>query len=164
MSRIYYEKDKYGNAREKVEIEDSAFIYTTNFQGDPRRDKFGSAERKAKIKVDPGFAEQLREIGVNVGQTKWEDPEYYVTIKVNFDFWKAPNINMVTDKGAKKLNADTIATLDDANINNVCVKCSTREHDRGKTLYVDTMYAELALDNDPWYDKYHVEEEEMPFR
>lgn len=165
MNRVYFEKDRYGNEREKVDIENTSFIFRTNFAGDPNAEgnRFHSTERKGTLIIPEDFAEDLRAIGVNVRQTNWEEPEFYVTVKVNYGYWKSPAVYLVTDKGAKLLTEETIATLDSANIANVCVKCSTRAHDMGKTLYVDTMYVELALDNDPWYDKYHVEEDEMPF-
>ena len=34
------------NKRQKINIDDTRFIYKTNFSGDPERDRFGSDQRK----------------------------------------------------------------------------------------------------------------------
>ena len=37
--------------RQKVNIDDTRFIYQTNFSGDPARDRFGSDKRRVNIVI-----------------------------------------------------------------------------------------------------------------
>ena len=82
-------------AKEKkiVSIENTRFIFRTNFSGDPERDSFGSTARKANIIIpDEELALSLRDEGFNVKQTKPREgeeedyiPKYFVSISLNYD-------------------------------------------------------------------------------
>ena len=37
--------------RQKVNIDDTRFIFTTNFSGDPSRDRFGSDQRRVNVVI-----------------------------------------------------------------------------------------------------------------
>ena len=37
--------------RQKVNIDDTRFIFTTNFSGDPERDRFGSDQRRVNVVI-----------------------------------------------------------------------------------------------------------------
>ena len=56
--------------RQKVNIDDTRFIFTTNFSGDPSRDRFGSSTRRVNVVIPTQeLADQLSAMGVNVKQT-----------------------------------------------------------------------------------------------
>ena len=57
--------------RQKVNIDDTNFIFTTNFSGDPNRDRFGSTMRRVNVIVPTAEkARELEDLGVTVKQTK----------------------------------------------------------------------------------------------
>lgn len=57
--------------RQKVNIDDTRFIFTTNFSGDPERDRFGSDQRRVNVVIPTEeLAQHLLDLGVKVKQTK----------------------------------------------------------------------------------------------
>ena len=54
-----------------VIVENGKFIFDTNFAGDPKKDRFGSDERKANLVIpDIDLARELIDDGFNVRLTK----------------------------------------------------------------------------------------------
>ena len=159
-------KGSNGKPIERVTIEDARFIFKTNFQGDPRRDeKFGSRECKGNIIIPEDFAHDLEELGCNIRSTKPDEDgnvEYFVAVKLNFNSWKTPKVYLVSGDNEPRL-------LDEVLISEVDV-ANTYKSDNGqfKTLWIDTMYVEQSLDDDPFYSYYRQngqnEPEELPFR
>lgn len=155
--------------RKLVHIENSRFIWVTNFSGDPERDHFGSIERRADIVIpDPEQAMALMEEGFNVKCTKPKEgeeenfvPTYFVTIKVNYDSKWPPKIYLVSgDAKPILLNEETIDMLDNCyvlNVNAVLSPYYNKRNDR-KSLYVRTMYVEQDVEDDPFADRYRREE------
>lgn len=152
-------------ARPVVAIENSRFIFTTNFSGDPNRDNFGSRERKANIIIpSKEQADKLAEEGCKVRVTRprpgYEDeyvPDYYVTIKLNYGGRRPPRVFMVKDgRNPIPLDENTVAEIDYARVSNVNVVCNLYHNDaRGTTsLYIQTMYVEVNTDYDPFADRY----------
>ena len=71
-----------------IAIDNTRFIFHTNFSGDPNNDRFGDSRRKANIVIpDPEQAKDLMKAGFKVRETNPrpdEDPrdfvpEYFVT-------------------------------------------------------------------------------------
>ena len=62
-----------------VSIENTRFIFETNFSGDPRRDKYGSDKRYANIVIPEELANELSDEGFNVKCTNPKDDEYEKT-------------------------------------------------------------------------------------
>lgn len=58
------------NKRQKVSIENTRFIFTTNFSGDPSRDRFGSNKRRVNLVLTEDMAHHLMDMGVTVKQTR----------------------------------------------------------------------------------------------
>ena len=57
--------------RQKVNIDDTRFIFTTNFSGSPERDRFGSDQRRVNVVIPTEeLAQHLLDLGVKVKQTK----------------------------------------------------------------------------------------------
>lgn len=175
-------------ANDRIVIENTKFIYRTNFSGDPANDRFGSPERKGNVILPRDVAMQMREDGYNVREThprEDDDPEtfeptYYVAAKVAYRTRAGepvkypPNIYLV-DEGYEpvKLDEDTIATLDAIRAKDVNVVMSGREYDpinHRKSLYIRTMYVTKGEDDDPWANRFTrgpvsapIMDEEEPF-
>lgn len=151
--------------RNLVSIENTRFIWRTNFSGDPSRDRFGSERRKANIVIpDYEQAMDLRDFGLNVKETfprpgEEEDfePTYYIEIKVNYDSKWPPNIYLVSgDAEPVLLDEESVDTLDKCYILNVNAVLNIAENRTTgkKSLYVRTMYVEQDVEDDPFADRY----------
>lgn len=156
------------NRRPIVTIENTRFIFTTNFSGDPTRDNYGSRERKANIIIPTKEqADYLASEGFNVRMTRprpgYEDefiPEYYITIKLNYGGRRPPRVFMVKDgRNPIALDENTVSEIDYARISNVNVVCNHYFNEgRGThSLYIQTMYVEVNTDYDPFADRYRTE-------
>ena len=144
-----------------VSIENTRFIFETNFSGDPRRDKFGSDKRYANIIVPEELAEELIDEGFNVRCTDPKDGEYektyFVKATVNYDSKFPPRIYLVSgDNPPTLLDSESVCNIDTMYIKNVNVilsKYYNAKIDKW-SLYVRTMYVEQELDNDPFAARY----------
>lgn len=156
------------NKRQKVNIDDTRFIFDTNFSGDPTRDRFGSDKRKVNVVIPTeAQAQELINMGVNVRMTKpnaeriYDEPfvpTYFVTVVINLKSNWPPHVYWITTNGKRILcNEDTIGQLDFIRIKNVCVQATLFEQKRDPdkySLYVDVMYVEQDVDADPYADRY----------
>lgn len=144
-----------------VSIENTRFIFETNFSGDPRRDKYGSDRRYANIIIPDGLAEELIDEGFNVRNTDPKDGEYektyFVRATVNYDSKFPPRIFLVSgDNPPELLDSESVSIIDTMYIRNVNVilsKYYNAKMDKW-SLYVRTMYVEQELDNDPFAARY----------
>ena len=154
-------------AKEKkiVSIENTRFIFRTNFSGDPERDSFRSTARKANIIIPhEELALSLRDEGFNVKQTKPREgeeedyiPKYFVSISLNYDSEWPPKVYLVTGKNMKDLmNEESIGILDKIYVLNVDVVLNPYHNARTNrnSLYVKTMYVEQSVEDDPFAGKY----------
>ena len=153
------------NSKKLVCIENTKFIYNTNFSGDPERDRFGSDARQANIIIpDEAFALDLLENGFNVKVTKPrpedEDyvPTYFVPIKLIYDSNWPPKVYLVVgdDVEPKLLDEESIDTLDYCRILSVDAVLNPYHNPRtGKSsLYVQTMYVVQDIESDPYANKW----------
>ena len=56
--------------RQKVNIDDTRFIFQTNFSGDPTRDRFGSDKRRVNIVIPTvEQAMDMKAMGINTAPT-----------------------------------------------------------------------------------------------
>lgn len=142
-------------------IEDTRFIFDTNFSGDPKRDpKFHSSERKGNIIINnPELAQELIDEGFNVRETKPREgeeeghvPTYFVAIKANYDSKWPPKIYLVSgDSEPVLLDEETVCQIDQISVENVCVELNVYN---GSTLYIRTMYVEQGVGGDPFAARY----------
>lgn len=148
-----------------VSIENTNFIYRTNFSGDPERDSFGSDARIANIIIpDHEQARELIDEGFNVKTTKPREgeeedfvPTYFVPIKVNYDTDWPPKIYLVTgDADPVLLDEDSIDVLDKCYVLNVNAILNPYQNPRTgrSSLYVRTMYVEQDIEDDPFAHRY----------
>lgn len=155
-----------------IAIDNTNFIFETNFAGDPRKDTYGDSRRKANVLIpDPEQAADLIKAGFKVKQTrprKNEDPEYFKPeyyVQVILKYRKIdqtpvkypPKVYLVTENNEVLMDEDTVGELDSIRVQNVNVVLNERIYDRennGKTLYVRTMYVEQDLTDDPYAQIY----------
>ena len=148
-------------AKEKkiVSIENTRFIFRTNFSGDPERDSFGSTARKANIIIpDEELALSLRDEGFNVKQTKPREgeeedyiPKYFVSISLNYDSEWPPKVYLVTGKNMPVLlDEESIGILDDVDILNVNLDIRPYDWDvngkAGRTAYLQGIEVTQRVD------------------
>lgn len=147
-------------------IENTKFIYMTNFSGDPERDRFGSTTRRANVIIpDPEQARELFDMGFNVKQTKPRDdedestfePTYFVAVNLNYDSYYPPRVYLVSGEAEPVLlDEETISQLDSCQVKNVNVTLNPYHNQRTNTrsLYVRTMYVEQDVETDPFASRY----------
>ena len=159
-----------------VIVENGKFIFDTNFAGDPKKDRFGSDERKANLVIpDIDLARDLIDEGFNVRLTKprvGEEegfvPRYFVKVKLNYKSTWPPKVYLVTDEDKSVLlDEESVACLDDIWVDRVNAVLNRYEGPNGKSLYVKSMEVYQKVDDDPISAKYRRqnrdEEEEIPF-
>lgn len=159
-------KSGYGSSeRRLITIEDTNFIWRTNFSGDPERDGFGNDARQANIVIpDEGMAKDLADEGFNIKVTKPREgeeegftPRYYVSVKINFDSFNPPRIYLVSgDADPLLLDEESVDILDRCEVLNVNATLSPYENPKTgrKSLYVRTMYVEQDIEDDPFAQRY----------
>ena len=160
--------------QEQVCVSDTHFIYKTNFSGDPTRDNFGDARRKVNLVLpDEEQALALLRAGFNVKQSKPGKndnpdtfrPEYYVMVQTKYrrdngePVNDPPQIYLVAGKSAPVLmDEETVEQLDHIRVLNVnAVLNLGREKDGKRSIFVETMYVEQDLRNDPYAARYRQE-------
>lgn len=176
-------------AMDRIALDDTRFIFATNFSGDPKRDRFGDNRRKANIIIPSAdLAKEMTKNGFKVRQTKppmdagddWT-PEYYILAQVKYRKTNGeavkypPNVYLVTPgNDPVLLTEETVNCLDQIRVKNVNVILNPHEYDgangSGLSLYVRTMYVEQDMDDDPYAARYRrsnefapVEYDEEPF-
>lgn len=159
-----------------VIVENGKFIFDTNFAGDPKKDRFGSDERKANLVIpDIDLARELIDDGFNirltkprVGEEEGFMPRYFVKVKLNYKSTWPPKVYLVTDDDKSVLlDEESVACLDDIWVDRVNAVLNRYEGPNGKSLYVKSMEVYQKVDDDPISAKYRRrnrdEEEEIPF-
>ena len=151
-----------------ISIENTRFIFETNFSGDPERDRFGSFSRKVNIIIpDVEQANDLIDAGFNVRETKPRqdegddfEPTYFVAARINYDTDWPPKIYLVSgDAEPRLLDEDTVDILDHTYVRNVNVVLNpyTNTRTNTKSLYVRTMYVEQDIEEDPFAHRYRFD-------
>lgn len=171
-----------------IAIDNTRFIFQTNFAGDPQKDRFGDARRKCNIIIpDPEQVRDLIKAGFTVRETKPRpdddlaefQPEYFVPAILKYRNRNGmpvkypPKVYLVNENNEPVLQSEeTVALLDDMRIRNVNVILNPYEYDpanHGMSLYIRTMYVEQDNDDDPYAAMYRrrredvEEDEESPF-
>ena len=169
---------------ERVNFDDTRFIFMTNFSGDPKRDNWGDPRRKVEMIVpSEEQAKALTKAGIKVRQTKpgkYDDPEtfvpeYHVTVLVQFrkrdgNPVKYPPAVYLVTPGCEpvKMTEETIGCLDDIRVKNVNCIATIRDYvdqrtgEPGRNLQTRTMYVEQDMDDDPYAERYRRSNEMMP--
>lgn len=151
---------------------ENARITFKNFAGKP--DKFNpQGSRNFCVLLDPDFALKLKEDGWNIRTLAPRDPEDqpqpYMQVGVRFDVFP-PNIYLIAGGQKTRLDENSVATLDYAEIENIDLVI--RPHvwemggNTGVKAYAKTMYVTIV--EDPLAEKYKYlggdsEDGEAPF-
>ena len=171
------------NQVERINFDDTRFIYTTNFSGDPKRDRFKDSRRKVNVIIpSEQQAKDLTKAGFKVRATKpseYDDPatfvpEYYIMVQVKYrkddgePVKYPPDVYLVTPgNDPVKMTEETVGCLDQIRVKNVNCIATTRDYvDRdgnpGKSLFARTMYVEQDMDDDPYAARYRRQNEFAP--
>lgn len=158
-----------------LKIENARVIFR-NFSG--RETEFNRAgQRNFSVVIDdPEMAKELNNSGWNVRLLESKDesmePIYILQVKINFDSFMPPKVNMVTERNVvTPLDEETISVLDSADIKYVDLIINPYEWavngKSGISAYLKTMYA--VIEEDAFADKYlkeeHPEEDDgLPFK
>lgn len=165
----------------RITIDNTKFIFATNFSGNPANDRFADGRRKCNILIpDPEQARDMMKQGIKVRETQPRPdddpnefvPDYFVTAVLKFEDRMGnpvkypPKVYLVVDDNPPVLlNEDTIDILDQIRAKNVNVILNAYEYDpvnHFKSLYIRTMYVEQDMDDDPYAARYARRDEE-PF-
>lgn len=168
-----------------IAIDDTRFIFQTNFAGDPSKDRFVDSRRKANLVIpDPEQAKDLIKAGFKVRETKPrpdEDPadfipEYFVLAVLKYrnrlgqPVKYPPKVYLVSgDNEPVLLDEDSVSCIDNMRVKNVNVILNPYKYDpanNGLSLYIRTMYVEQDLDDDPYASRYRArqqDDEDVPF-
>lgn len=148
-----------------IAIENTKFIFKTNFSGDPERDSYGNDSRKANI-IIPTEAQalELKEEGFNVKQTAPKDPDdenyiprYFVQVSANYASDWPPQIWLVSGNAAPVLLDETsVGIIDKVYVTNVNIVLNPYLNQKTKknSLYIKTMYVEQDVESDPFASRY----------
>ena len=173
--------------RMQYNLDNTRFIFRTNFSGDPKRDtgKYPNDKRKVNIvipSVDQAKDMQKDGIEVQVFQPKprnegdpMPDPIYYV--KAFLQYWTKdgqpvrfpPHVYLVRPTGGNpvELKEETVGQLDEIRVRNVNATVRPYVWDpvgNRKSLRIQTIYVEQDLDTDPYASLYwHRDDEDDEF-
>ena len=171
-----------------ITIENTKFIFITNFSGDPERDTYGNKTRKANIIIPTEEqADDLAHAGFNVkvcyskeDKGRLELPKttsdydvylniksdlempvtFYVSIIANFDSEWPPSIYTVCDGKPEKLTEKNVSRIDKVYVTNVNAVLNPYYSKRNDSwsLYIKTMYVEYDDTEDPFAQRYAQDE------
>ena len=81
--------NQFTQERRTIQVDNTRFIFRTNFEGDPKKDKYGDSRRKACLVIpSEEQAKDIMKMGFKVSRTNPRqnddpetfEPEYFVTV------------------------------------------------------------------------------------
>jgi hypothetical protein len=148
-----------------IVIDNTKFIFKTNFAGDPNEDRFGSTKRRGNIIIpDPEMAQDLFNRGFKVKATKPRpgeeedfEPTYYISVMLNYDSPWPPEVYLVSGSAAPvPLDENSVGVVDKCYVLRVRVALNPYENPKTgiKSMYIRTMYVEQDVADDPFAHMY----------
>ena len=148
-----------------VVIDDTKFIFKTNFAGDPAEDRFRSTKRRGNIIIpDPEMAQELFNRGFKVKATnpkpgEEEDfvPTYYISATLNYNSPWPPDVYLVSaGSDPVPLDENSVGVIDKCYVLRVRVALNPYENPTTgmKSMYIRTMYVEQDVADDPFAHMY----------
>lgn len=165
-------------AKNLITIDDTRFIFNTNFAGDPTKERYRGTTRYGNIVIPQSLAAELLRDGFNVRETTPRptdgpdfEPEHFIKIVAKYDGPYPPKIYMVSgDSEPVLMDKESLVNIDRARIAKVRVVLSPwMNEDTGKgSFYIRTMYVEQDVESDPFARYYSSrrrgdDEEQLPF-
>lgn len=164
------------NESRLIVIDNTKFIFKTNFAGDPAEDRFGSNKRRGNVIIpDLDMAQALFDAGFKVKCTKPRpgeeedfEPTYYISVQLNYDSPWPPEVYLVSPGAAPVLlDADSVGVVDKCYVLRVRVALNPYENPKTgiKSMYIRTMYVEQDVGNDPFAHMYANRDDDgkLPF-
>lgn len=172
-------------ANEMINLENTRFIFATNFEGNPDKDKYKSNKRVCNIVIptveqamamlDAGYP--VKETTPREGEEEGFVKEYFIKCNCNMDSQYPPKVYLVNEEGiAVKLDRAGVSMLDDIRVKNVNATITPWEWEDGKfSMYIQVLYVEQSVEDDPYASRYkrttnaiprmavEDEPEELPF-
>ena len=155
-----------------IVIDNTKFIFKTNFAGDPAEDRFGSNKRRGNIIIpDPEMAADLFNRGFKVKATKprpgeEEDfvPTYYISVMLNYDSPWPPEVYLVSGGNPVALDEESVGVVDKCYVLRVRVALNPYENPKTgiKSMYIRTMYVEQDVADDPFAHLYTQDDGVLP--
>lgn len=144
-------QNRKDRASRQVLIEDAQLLFR-NFGG-AETPKNRKGDRNFCVILDDETAANLMEDGWNVKRLKakeeGDEPPYFLQVKVKYEV-RPPRIVMLTSSGSTNLNAETVETLDYAEIAKCDVLINPYDWDvngaTGTTAYLKSMYVTIEED------------------
>lgn len=146
-----------------VIIENTRFIFDTNFSGENDQ-RFHSTTRKGNVIIpDENQAQELIAAGFNVKQTKPREgeeeefiPRYFVSVIANYNSEFPPKIWLDRQDGNEPvlLDGESVGILDKMWIEKVDVCCNIYEGRNGNSLYIKSMAVTQHVNMDPIAARY----------
>lgn len=144
-----------------IVIDNTKFIFKTNFAGDPAEDRFGSNKRRGNIIIpDAEMAAELLARGFKVKATKPRlgeeedfEPTYYVSAMLNYDSPWPPEVYLVSGgSNPVLLDENSVSVVDKCYVLRVRVALNPYENPKTgiKSMYIRTMYVEQDVADDPF--------------
>lgn len=148
-----------------IVIDNTKFIFKTNFAGDPAEDRFGSNKRRGNIIIpDPEMAQELFNRGFKVKATKPRpgeeedfEPTYYISVQLNYDSPWPPEVYLVSGNATPvPLDENSVGVVDKCYVLRVRVALNPYENPKTgiKSMYIRTMYVEQDVADDPFAHMY----------
>lgn len=151
-----------------VILEDTKFIFRTNFAGDPGNDAYGNAARRGNIIIPTEeLAREIADLGIDVKATKPREgeeegfkPIYFMPIIINYRSEVAkerpPKVYLVSNGVRRLLDEESVGSIDRCyvlNVNATVEITYLKKYDK-YCAYVQTMYVEQDVDEDPFASRY----------
>lgn len=133
-----------------------------NFEG--RASKFNRpGDKNFSVVIASENVDCLREAGWRVREmpprpdVEGSEPLYFIDVRVNFDSARPPEVYLCTSKKKTRLDAESVGTLDHAEIKNVDMVVhphlwSTSDGKSGVKAYLKTLY--VTIEEDPFAERY----------
>ncbi len=133
-----------------IDIENATIMFR-NFAGKESRYNREGDRNFCVVISDPKQAQALNDEGWNVRILKpredGDEPRYYLMVSVNFNFWRKPEVYLVSKHNKTLLDEETVSMLDYAEIVNCDLSIRPRVWDDNGVdrvkAYLQEMYVEI---------------------